>query len=98
MSKLNCWESKKCGREPGGANVESLGKCPAAINTSVDGINGGVNGGRTCWVLEGTLCGGKVQGTFALKLGNCMKCDFYKQVKVEEGDNYVGAQQVLDVV
>ena len=28
--------------------------------------------------VAGTLCGGKVQGTFALKLGNCQKCDFYK--------------------
>ena len=24
-----------------------------------------------------TLCGGKVQGSFAMKLANCMKCDYY---------------------
>ncbi|MDH3390750.1 MAG: hypothetical protein OEL85_03000 [Desulfobulbaceae bacterium] len=27
--------------------------------------------------VAGTLCGGEVQGTFALKLGNCQKCEFY---------------------
>lgn len=98
MDRPNCWEVKKCGREPGGANVESLGKCPAAINTGCDDINGGKNGGRSCWVLEGTLCGGRVQGTFAVKLGNCIKCDFYKQVKEEEGSNYMGSKQLLDVI
>ena len=98
MDKLNCWEVKKCGREPGGANVESLGKCTASIHSSVDGINDGKNGGRNCWVLEGTLCGGKVKGTFAVELGNCMKCNFYKQVREEEGSDYVTAKQILDVV
>ena len=46
----------------------------------VDGMNSGKNGGRTCWALTGTLCGGKVQGTFAAKVANCMGCDFYKLV------------------
>jgi len=34
--------------------------------------------GKTCWLSAGTLCGGKVQGTFAQKLGDCSKCEFYK--------------------
>ncbi|MGO8782449.1 MAG: hypothetical protein ACLPRH_12610 [Syntrophobacteraceae bacterium] len=28
--------------------------------------------------MAGTLCGGKVQGSFAMKLANCMKCEFYQ--------------------
>ena len=29
-NRLNCWEVKKCGREPGGKSVATLGVCPAA--------------------------------------------------------------------
>jgi hypothetical protein len=81
----NCWEFKKCGRQPGGSRVADLGVCPAAIDTNAAGINGGCNGGRICWALTGTLCGGKVQGTFAQKLANCMESDFYGLVHVEQG-------------
>jgi hypothetical protein len=44
--------------------------------------------GRSCWVLAGTLCGGRIQGTFAQKYENCTVCDFYKSVKDEEKANY----------
>ncbi|MHC4249815.1 MAG: two-CW domain-containing protein [Planctomycetota bacterium] len=84
MAKLNCWEFKKCGRGIGGAKVEELGVCPAASETRTNGVNGGVDGGRACWALAGTFCGGKVQGTFAMKLASCMECDFYKLVRDEE--------------
>lgn len=30
MSRTNCWEYFKCGREPGGSKVDELGVCPAA--------------------------------------------------------------------
>jgi hypothetical protein len=74
--KQNCWEFKKCGREPGGARVEEFGICPATTDTSSDGINGGENAGRICWAIVGTFCGGKVQGSFAQKrLSLC--CHFY---------------------
>ena len=82
---LNCWEFKKCGRQPGGSRVSELGVCPASISTKADGLNHGRNGGRICWALSGTLCGGKVQGTFASKLGNCMECEFYRLVRTEQG-------------
>ncbi len=83
--RQNCWEIKKCGRETGGAKVAELGVCPAAVDTSSDGINKGKNGGRICWALVGTFCGGKVQGSFAEKRLSCMTCDVYKQVQEEEG-------------
>jgi len=87
-AKLNCWEVKKCGRQPGGAKVSELGVCPAAT-TPADGANGGKNGGRICWALTGTLCGGKVQGRFAQKLDNCTQCEFYIAVRQDEGANFV---------
>lgn len=83
----NCWEFKKCGRQPGGDRVAELGLCPASTEAKADGLNGGRNGGRICWALTGTLCGGKVQGTFAQKLANCVDCDFYRLVHAEQGNN-----------
>jgi len=91
MKKMNCWEFTKCGREPFGKNAEELGVCPATILLETDGLNGGANGGRICWAVIGTLCGGEVQGTFAQKKKYCFDCDFYKKVKAEEG----GAFQML---
>jgi hypothetical protein len=93
--KQNCWEFKKCGREPGGAKSHELGVCPAASETRLQGTNAGKNGGRACWALAGTLCGGKVQGTFAAKLTNCMACDFYQAVAKEEGANCQSAKEIL---
>jgi hypothetical protein len=81
--KENCWEFKKCGRNNG--KSDDLGICPAIIDESSDGLNGGRNGGRICWVIAGTFCGGKVQGTFAQKRSTCITCDFFKLVEAEEG-------------
>ena len=86
MARDNCWEFKKCGREPSGAKIGDLGVCPAAIEANMTGINSGQNGGRVCWVVVGTLCGGEVQGEFATKLANCVTCDFYNKVLNEESD------------
>lgn len=83
--KTNCWEFKKCGREVRGKKADKLGICIAAADLSFDGINSGVCGGRICWAVAGTLCGDKVQGTFAEKRNSCLSCDFYKKVQEEEG-------------
>ncbi len=66
---INCWEYKKCGREKGGAKTAELGVCPAYPDH-----------GRDCWFVAGTLCGGRVQGTFAEKQDDCQECDFYQKV------------------
>jgi len=76
--KQNCWEHMKCGREPGGDKVAELGLCRVAIDKSLNGLNSGINGGRICFAIAGTFCGGEVQGTFAKELGSCTKCEFYK--------------------
>jgi hypothetical protein len=64
---MNCWEFKQCGREAGGAKAAELGVCPAYPDH-----------GTHCARLAGTLCGGKVQGSFAAKLASCLQCTFYR--------------------
>lgn len=96
--KKSCWEVKQCGREPGGINVQELGACPAATASYADGVNDGKNGRRCCWVIAGTLCGGKVQGTFAKKFGNCQRCNFYQMVKQEQGGSFWLSATILDKI
>ncbi len=83
--KQNCWEYMKCGREPGGEKVAKLGKCPVAVDPTFNEFNQGTNAGRICWLVAGTFCQGKAQGTFAEKQSSCRHCEFYKQVHAEEG-------------
>ncbi|MBI4824559.1 MAG: hypothetical protein HY805_10080 [Nitrospirae bacterium] len=86
--KRNCWEFKGCGRQPGGKREKQNGICPATTEAKLNGIHGGKNAGRACWVVAGTWCGGDVQGSFAQKYKNCELCDFYQTVRREEGANY----------
>jgi len=97
-SKLNCWEFFHCGREQEGDYYT----CPAARDTSGDGINSGKNCGRICWSLFGTFCGrDKNQDTKNSELRTqnqeheyeegrltCGVCEFFKLVKREEGDQF----------
>ncbi len=82
--KMNCWEFKQCGRQKGGLHEHDRGVCPAAAENRLDGVHGGMNAGRACWVVAGTLCQGSVQGTYAHKYENCNACDFYQEVKNRE--------------
>jgi hypothetical protein len=82
--KLNCWEFKKCGRQPGGHKEQELGTCPATVASDFNGAHGGKAAGRACWAVAGSLCGGKIQGTYAQKLNNCWRCEFMNLVKREE--------------
>lgn len=82
--KTNCWEIKMCGRQPGGEHVKDFGVCPAAIEARLDGVNEGRNAGRACWAIAGTLCGGRVQGTFAQKFGHCEQCEVFSMVAREQ--------------
>jgi len=95
MKRMNCWQYKCCGRQPGGERVADLGLCPASTECRLQGVNNGDNGGRACWALTGTLCGNQVQGTFACKLGNCRQCDFFQRVQQEEGEGYLSTKAIL---
>lgn len=98
MTKQNCWEFKRCGRQPGGEKIKELDVCPAAIEISTDRVNNGKFGGRACWAITGTLCGGKIQGSYAQKLGNCLNCDFYKLVAKEEQPDFKTASNILSLI
>ncbi len=93
--KQNCWEFKNCGRQPGGHRALSDGVCPAATETRLDGVHGGRNAGRACWVVSGTFCRGEVQGEFAKKFVSCRICDFYVKVMREEGIDFLLAPLLL---
>lgn len=90
VKKMDCWEFKSCGREPGGAHAEEYGVCPAATAVEGEGVNDGAMAGRICWAVSGTFCGGTVQGNFAKEELSCINCDFYMRVQAEQGtDNFI---------
>jgi hypothetical protein len=60
---MNCWEFRNCKHIPEGG----LEVCPAYPDH-----------GSTCARVPYTLCDGSKQETFAVKLADCVKCDFYK--------------------
>jgi len=76
---VNCWDFMSCGRQKGGAKEEELGVCPAYPDH-----------GKHCARIAGTICGGVVQGVFAAKLFNCLKCDFYNSEYYDK--SYTGAK------
>jgi hypothetical protein len=87
--KQNCWEFKKC---------EHKTSCPAFTEKRANGIHGGMNGGRACWAIAGTYCGGEIQGEYAQKLADCIECDFYKKVQREEGINFMSGGKILEII
>ena len=83
MSHQNCWEFKKCGRQPCGPKIEKLGICPVASFSAADGFGGGKNGGRACVYITGTFCSSTVKGTHKEIEKKCPQCDFYHVLKNE---------------
>jgi two-component system, NtrC family, sensor kinase len=60
-----CWEYMGCKQD---SNREE--SCPAYPHF-----------GRICWAVAGTLCSGKIHGTYAQKINNCRNCGYYKMVQ-----------------
>lgn len=81
--KLNCWEFRNCGMEPGGIFSEIYGVCPIARTMKYDGVNGGLGAGRACWVVMNKSAG---KGPFICRNNrqSCYDCGFYKRVRSEE--------------
>jgi protein phosphatase len=71
----------KCGRGP----AQGKDICPAASDKAFDGMNGGLNAGRSCWLVAGTACKGSVSGIFAKEFETCRKCDFFKNIHAQNG-------------
>ncbi len=93
--RLNCWEYQGCGCGPGGARIGESGQCPSSTESSLHGGNHGINGGRSCWVISGTLCDGVVAGDFEDKYHECRKCAFSQRVEVEEGLDFEDSESLL---
>jgi hypothetical protein len=81
-SKLNCWQFKNCGREPGGVLAEALGECPVAAAMKFDGLNDGVGAGRACWMVPDSAC--RESRSQMARIDPCHTCDFYKRVVFEQ--------------
>ncbi len=64
LARTPCWKFMGCDRHTG-----KEAKCPAYPHF-----------GRVCWVVAGTFCEGKVQGTYAQKCDDCRKCEFREKV------------------
>ncbi len=92
--RKNCWEVKRCGRQPGGHRAHE-GICPVATEHRLHGVHGGKNAGRSCWIVAGSLCGDRTQGDFTGKFDNCSRCPFFDQVRKDEGGRYQMAITLL---
>ena len=76
----------KCGKGPDTKSQNGKsGYCPVARAKSADGLNGGINGGRICWILIGNKCGNSSGCSPSKDISSCDSCDFHERVKKEEG-------------
>jgi len=89
--KLNCWEFMGCGLENNGKhiNTNTGDACPACLEKKLEGIHGGKNAGRACWIVLNTMCCGEIQETYEDKCKVCVTCDFYRTVKEEEEKTFI---------
>lgn len=85
----NCWEIMNCGKESKGGETDDIETCPVATARIHHGKNRGSFAGRYCWRVVGTLCFGKVQNDYGTKMIECGVCPFFRQVKDEEGSQFV---------
>ena len=61
--KTQCWQCIGCGIE-----TDPARRCPAYPYF-----------GRICWAIAGTMCHGKVMGTYAEKIHDCHQCPFFRR-------------------
>jgi signal transduction histidine kinase/PAS domain-containing protein len=58
-------------------------------------------GEQRCWQIAGTSCGGKVQGVFAEKFGNCSICVIYKNATNDPiyqiGEHFNNMMHMLEI-
>lgn len=87
--KRNCWQFKGCRKEVRGESAEGWKPCPASTDCRLDGVHGGRNAGRCCWVVNGTMCDGTVQSFPAEKRACCGSCPFLELVRREQGTQFL---------
>jgi hypothetical protein len=72
-----------CGRGPDDARPEGVEACRAATERLLDGMNGGRNGGRSCWAVVGSFAMDRHECGNADELA-CIYCDFFRSVVRDE--------------
>jgi hypothetical protein len=78
--KQNCWDVQNC---------DSRDNCPAFKEVKLNGVHGGVNGGRACWVIAFTQCNDRTQGNAVNKYATkCSSCNFYHMVREDEKESF----------
>jgi len=95
QDRENCWQFSSCRKEVHGKIADVLSVCPVALESRLDGIHGGRNAGRACWVVPGTHCHGSIQNTPEEKRKACGHCAFYLKVAGEEGADFIQRDEVL---
>jgi len=75
----------KCGKEEHGEKLNGSGPCPVSVESSAHGLNGGVNGGRICWVITDILHQCDVSCSHVHHKSSCFSCEFRYKVTTEEG-------------
>ncbi len=84
-----------CRKNVSGFTSDEFGVCPAVTCKALNGVHGGINGGRACWMVTGTMCGDKIQGSYQYKAENCSQCEFFLLVKMQEGNKFVQPEILL---
>jgi len=92
--KLNCWEYRNCGMEPGGIFAKIYGACPVPAMMKLDGVNGGRGAGRACWIAINDASAPRPSVCRSSRL-SCHSCEFFKRVHCEEA---VGIKQAVEDV
>ncbi|MBF0454554.1 MAG: hypothetical protein HQL72_07010 [Magnetococcales bacterium] len=85
MLQKNCWQFKGCGFGPDSERCRGGDSCPAATLRSADGFLGGANGGRCCYFIAGTLCGGSKSLSLEEKQQQCIGCSFFGTLVAKHG-------------
>jgi len=80
--KLNCWEFKNCGREPGGLLAARYGVCPVARAYKYDGRNDGQAAGRACWLVPRRFEHANRRAQIPT-IAACRDCAFFRRVQFE---------------
>jgi len=96
--KKNCWDYYGCGRQATRDCGTEHDVCPAYVETRLNGVHDGKNGGRACWVVRGTQCGGRIKRRVVPKFMACKLCDFKKTVIREERRNFVVSDDFMKML
>ncbi len=62
-----------------------FGICPVTTDALSNGVHGGVNGGRWCWVVKGMLCENEGLEPLREQVMACGRCEFFRVLQFEEG-------------